>query len=194
MSTSNTREVLHRHLRLPRQPGGLAPPRRGAARARGRASPRRRDADVVIVNTCSVTATADQGARQTIRRIARENPAARDRRDRLLRHAPAGRSRGAAGRRPRRPERRQAAISRRGRRADDGGTVRRRRRTVRRVDRARHRRAGPPSRCACRPAARSAAAYCIIPTTRGAGRSLPLADVVARGRSGSQRPGSRRSR
>jgi threonylcarbamoyladenosine tRNA methylthiotransferase MtaB len=35
------------------------------------------DADVVIVNTCSVTATADQGARQTIRRIARENPHAK---------------------------------------------------------------------------------------------------------------------
>jgi len=35
------------------------------------------DADVVVVNTCSVTATADQGARQTIRRIARDNPAAR---------------------------------------------------------------------------------------------------------------------
>ena len=34
-------------------------------------------ADLVIVNTCSVTATADQGARQTIRRIARENPLAR---------------------------------------------------------------------------------------------------------------------
>ena len=34
-------------------------------------------ADVVIVNTCSVTATADQGARQTIRRLARDNPAAR---------------------------------------------------------------------------------------------------------------------
>ena len=34
-------------------------------------------ADVVVVNTCSVTATADQGARQTIRRIARENPDAR---------------------------------------------------------------------------------------------------------------------
>jgi threonylcarbamoyladenosine tRNA methylthiotransferase MtaB len=34
-------------------------------------------ADLVIVNTCSVTATADQGARQTIRRIARENPGAR---------------------------------------------------------------------------------------------------------------------
>src|SRR5687767_3812052 len=34
-------------------------------------------ADLVIVNTCSVTASADQGARQTIRRIARENPTAR---------------------------------------------------------------------------------------------------------------------
>jgi threonylcarbamoyladenosine tRNA methylthiotransferase MtaB len=34
-------------------------------------------ADVVIVNTCSVTASADQGARQTIRRIARTNPHAR---------------------------------------------------------------------------------------------------------------------
>src|SRR5215813_13753982 len=34
-------------------------------------------ADLVVVNTCSVTATADQGARQTIRRIARDNPAVR---------------------------------------------------------------------------------------------------------------------
>jgi threonylcarbamoyladenosine tRNA methylthiotransferase MtaB len=34
-------------------------------------------ADVVVVNTCSVTATADQGARQIIRRIARDNPSAR---------------------------------------------------------------------------------------------------------------------
>ena len=32
------------------------------------------DADLVVVNTCSVTATADQGARQTIRRIVRSNP------------------------------------------------------------------------------------------------------------------------
>ena len=35
------------------------------------------EADLVIVNTCSVTATADQGARQTVRRIARDNPEAR---------------------------------------------------------------------------------------------------------------------
>jgi len=34
-------------------------------------------ADLVLVNTCSVTAAADQGARQTIRRIARDNPSAR---------------------------------------------------------------------------------------------------------------------
>jgi threonylcarbamoyladenosine tRNA methylthiotransferase MtaB len=34
-------------------------------------------ADVVIVNTCSVTASSDQGARQTIRRIARVNPGAK---------------------------------------------------------------------------------------------------------------------
>jgi threonylcarbamoyladenosine tRNA methylthiotransferase MtaB len=34
-------------------------------------------ADLVVINTCSVTATADQGARQTIRRIARDNPGAR---------------------------------------------------------------------------------------------------------------------
>jgi threonylcarbamoyladenosine tRNA methylthiotransferase MtaB len=35
------------------------------------------EADLVVVNTCSVTASADQGARQTIRRIARENPSAK---------------------------------------------------------------------------------------------------------------------
>jgi threonylcarbamoyladenosine tRNA methylthiotransferase MtaB len=46
-------------------------------RARGAIEAPPSDADLVIVNTCSVTATADQGARQTIRRIARENPAAR---------------------------------------------------------------------------------------------------------------------
>src|SRR5688572_9339555 len=46
-------------------------------RARGGVEAASRDADLVIVNTCSVTATADQGARQTIRRIARENPNAK---------------------------------------------------------------------------------------------------------------------
>jgi threonylcarbamoyladenosine tRNA methylthiotransferase MtaB len=46
-------------------------------RARGGVEAASRDADLVVVNTCSVTATADQGARQTIRRLARENPAAK---------------------------------------------------------------------------------------------------------------------
>jgi len=43
----------------------------------GARAARPEDADLVVVNTCSVTGSADQGARQTIRRIARDNPAAR---------------------------------------------------------------------------------------------------------------------
>ncbi len=43
-------------------------------RARGGTASSTTEADVVVVNTCSVTASADQGARQTIRRIARDNP------------------------------------------------------------------------------------------------------------------------
>jgi threonylcarbamoyladenosine tRNA methylthiotransferase MtaB len=46
-------------------------------RARGGATALPGEADLVVVNTCSVTSTADQGARQAIRRIARGNPAAR---------------------------------------------------------------------------------------------------------------------
>jgi threonylcarbamoyladenosine tRNA methylthiotransferase MtaB len=46
-------------------------------RARGGATALPGEADLVVVNTCSVTSTADQGARQAIRRIARDNPAAR---------------------------------------------------------------------------------------------------------------------
>ena len=49
----------------------------GQLRARGGTAAASDRADLVIVNTCSVTATADQGARQTIRRIARDNPSAR---------------------------------------------------------------------------------------------------------------------
>ena len=46
-------------------------------RARGALEASPAAADLVVVNTCSVTASADQGARQTIRRIARDNPSAR---------------------------------------------------------------------------------------------------------------------
>ncbi len=45
-------------------------------RARGGARAPVDVADVVVVNTCSVTATADQGARQTLRRVHRLNPEA----------------------------------------------------------------------------------------------------------------------
>lgn len=48
-----------------------------ALRARGGVSSSVEDAELVVVNTCSVTASADQAARQTIRRVARINTAAR---------------------------------------------------------------------------------------------------------------------
>jgi len=46
-------------------------------RAAGATAAPPESADLVVVNTCSVTATSDQGARQTIRRVARDNPSAR---------------------------------------------------------------------------------------------------------------------
>ena len=46
-------------------------------RSRGGVPSAPEDADVVVVNTCSVTASADQAARQTVRRIARANPGVR---------------------------------------------------------------------------------------------------------------------
>jgi threonylcarbamoyladenosine tRNA methylthiotransferase MtaB len=46
-------------------------------RARGGIAADPEDADLVLVNSCSVTASADQGTRQIVRRIARANPLAR---------------------------------------------------------------------------------------------------------------------
>jgi threonylcarbamoyladenosine tRNA methylthiotransferase MtaB len=48
-----------------------------ALRASGGVSVGPEEADLVVVNTCSVTAQADQGARQAIRRVGRQNPTAR---------------------------------------------------------------------------------------------------------------------
>jgi threonylcarbamoyladenosine tRNA methylthiotransferase MtaB len=45
--------------------------------AAGGAAAATSEADLVIVNTCSVTSSADQGTRQIVRKIARENPNAR---------------------------------------------------------------------------------------------------------------------
>src|ERR1051326_7958562 len=41
------------------------------------ASAERVGADLVVLNTCTVTSSADDDVRQTIRRVHRENPAAR---------------------------------------------------------------------------------------------------------------------
>jgi threonylcarbamoyladenosine tRNA methylthiotransferase MtaB len=45
--------------------------------ARGGTPAAPEESDVVVVNTCSVTSSADQAARQTIRRVARVNPDAK---------------------------------------------------------------------------------------------------------------------
>lgn len=45
--------------------------------AKGLVSAERSHADLVVLNTCTVTASADDDVRQTIRRVHRENPAAR---------------------------------------------------------------------------------------------------------------------
>ncbi len=45
--------------------------------ARGYVAAPAREAELVILNTCTVTASADQDVRQAVRRIRRENPAAR---------------------------------------------------------------------------------------------------------------------
>ncbi len=41
------------------------------------AAPERSAADLVVLNTCTVTASADEDVRQAIRRVHRENAAAR---------------------------------------------------------------------------------------------------------------------
>ena len=48
------------------------------------------DADLIVVNTCSVTGSADQATRQIVRKIARENSERKDCRHRLLRDAASG--------------------------------------------------------------------------------------------------------
>ena len=138
-STRQVDEILDRHVRLPGEPGRLTAPGRGVPRPRRRESPSSA-ADVVIVNTCSVTATADQGARQTIRRVARENPAARIVVTGCYATRCAGDVEVAARRDSCRSQRPEAGHRRPARgcgRADDERTIRRGRRPVRRRDRAR---------------------------------------------------------
>lgn len=136
-------------------------------------------ADVVVVNTCSVTASADQGARQTVRRIARVNPDARI----VVTGCYATRCEDDVRTLPnvlhviRNPDKERFAhlldewrLTTDGRRDDDGpcgvrlepGVAGRTAFTLR-----------VQTGCA------EGCTYCIIPATRGAPRSVPPAQVVA---------------
>ena len=141
-------------------------------RSRGASASPPEEADLVIVNTCSVTASADQAARQTVRRIARINPRRPRRRDRVLRHAATRRSGRASQRRsvssptPRRT---------RGRRSCSATATVRAATAWRQALRGARR-----SRCACRRDAMRRAATASSRDARVAGRSRPLAAVAAR--------------
>ncbi len=141
-------------------------------RARGAVAARPAEADLVVVNTCSVTASADQGARQTIRRIARDNPAARvvvtgcyaTRRPEEVAALPN------VVRVVRNDDKAHLVKTTADRFGDGDGAcgatiepgIAGRTAFTLRVQ------TGCEERCS----------YCIIPTTRGAGRSLPIADVL----------------
>jgi threonylcarbamoyladenosine tRNA methylthiotransferase MtaB len=145
-------------------------------RGRGGRDSSSADADLVVVNTCSVTSTADQGARQTIRRIARDNPNARI----VVTGCYATRCPDEIAALPNvahvvpnsRKDSLVADLLTTASRLGDGdgpcgldfepGVAGRTTFTLRVQT-------GCEERCA----------YCIIPTTRGAGRSLPLSSVVA---------------
>jgi len=136
--------------------------------ARGGMATAAADADLVIVNTCSVTASADQGARQAIRRIARDNPASRI----VVTGCYATRCEADVAALPNvvrvvRNREKDTLVER----VTDGdgpcgaaiepGVAGRTAFTLRVQT-------GCEERCA----------YCIIPSTRGGGRSLPIDDVV----------------
>jgi threonylcarbamoyladenosine tRNA methylthiotransferase MtaB len=140
-------------------------------RARGGVESASREADLVIVNTCSVTATADQGARQAIRRIARENPNARIVATGCYATRCEDEVAGLPGvvRVVRNPDKHAWLSAGQGFSPDTGpcgqpiepGVAGRTAFTIRAQT-------GCEERCS----------YCIIPSTRGASRSVPIAELV----------------
>ena len=69
--------ILRPKFRLPGHAGRWRRARIAARRQRLEAAAERAGADLVVLNTCTVTSAADDDVRQTIRRVHRENPAAR---------------------------------------------------------------------------------------------------------------------
>jgi threonylcarbamoyladenosine tRNA methylthiotransferase MtaB len=157
--------------------------------AGGSAAATTSEADLVVVNTCSVTSSADQGARQIVRKIARENPRARivvtgcyatrrpdevadlpgvvqivpnDRKDRLVYEI---------GLAAPKPDRAKAGLTTAQRFGDGDGACG--------ADIA----PGLAGRTAftlrVQTGCDQACSYCIIPSTRGAGRSRPRHDVLS---------------
>jgi threonylcarbamoyladenosine tRNA methylthiotransferase MtaB len=146
------------------------------------------NADVVVVNTCSVTASADQGARQTIRRIARVNPHARI----VVTGCYATRERGDVASLPNvervvcNDDKPQLVTLITG--ASDGARLRTDGTTA-------HRFGDGEGSCGAsiepgvagrtaftlrvQTGCAQACSYCIIPETRGAPRSVPIAEVLA---------------
>jgi threonylcarbamoyladenosine tRNA methylthiotransferase MtaB len=138
-------------------------------------------ADLVLVNTCTVTAAADQGARQAIRRIARANPAAKivvtgcyaTRRpvelqglpgvSRLVRNEEKGRLGSVLG------SELGPATAARLSGGDDGCAL--------------ALRPGVQGRTVCflwaQTGCGEACAYCVIPSTRGPSRSRPIDEIAA---------------
>lgn len=150
-------------------------------RARGAVGAPAPEADLVIVNSCSVTASADQGTRQTVRRIARDNPHARI----VVTGCYATRSAAEVAALPGvvRVIPNASKLDVVARLAEDGTLT-----TAERFD-------GGAGACGAplepgmsgktaftlrvQTGCEERCAYCIIPATRGAGRSLPIPRVVA---------------
>jgi threonylcarbamoyladenosine tRNA methylthiotransferase MtaB len=130
--------------------------------AAGGASSKPETADLVVVNTCTVTAAADQAARHAIRRVARLNPQARI----LVTGCYAARRPDEIGCLPGVTLLPRPAAQAPGPAADAGAT---RLPSLRPGDRGRTAyplrvQTGCDEQCA----------YCIVPSTRGPGRSRPL--------------------
>ncbi len=153
-----------------------------ALKNRGARAVAAEQADLVVVNTCSVTASADQGARQTIRRIARLNPGVRvivtgcyaTRRPDEIVHLPNVVGVVSNGDKDRLTtlalEKRWLTTAERFGSGDDacGGPLS----------------PGDGGRTALtlrvQTGCEESCSYCIIPQTRGAGRSLPVRQVLSR--------------